>query len=300
MSHEEFVEKISHINPNIEITSRYKNSKTKVCARCLVCGYEWTPFPYNLTSGEGCMMCGRKHRDDLRRKSHTEFISQMQSVNKSIEILSEYRSAKSKVHCCCNICGNDWYAAPTNLLYGFGCPKCGINKIKEKQTKDENVFLEEALKINDQITIIGKYRGDKIPITCKCKKCGRKWDAIPRGILQGTGCPYCKESHGERRISKYLLEKDIHFIPQKKFNNLRGVKNRRLPYDFYIPSSNLLIEYQGEFHDHTDRLQTDEEYEIRKEHDSRKKKYANNHNIRLLEIWYYNYNNIEAILDNYI
>lgn len=36
---------------------------------------------------------------------------------------------------------------------------------------------------------------------------------------------------------------------QKEFDNLLGVKNGKLKFDFYLPTYNFLIEYQGEYHD---------------------------------------------------
>ena len=44
---------------------------------------------------------------------------------------------------------------------------------------------------------------------------------------------------------------------------------------------------------------THEEFERLKEHDKRKRIYALEHNIELLDIWYYNEDNIEYILKNY-
>ena len=81
-----------------------------------------------------------------------------------------------------------------------------------------------------------------------------------------------------------------------KFDNLKGVGGNPLSYDFYLEDFNILIEYQGEFHDGTARQQTEEQFKIQKEHDKRKKEYAISHNINLLEIWYYDYDNIENIL----
>ena len=37
---------------------------------------------------------------------------------------------------------------------------------------------------------------------------------------------------------------------------------------------------------------------IQQEHDRRKRNYAKDHNIELLEIWYYDFNNIEQILES--
>lgn len=59
-----------------------------------------------------------------------------------------------------------------------------------------------------------------------------------------------------------------------------------MSYDFYIPGGNVLIEYQGSFHDNTARLQTQSDYQIQLEHDRRKRSYAEANDIRLIEIWY--------------
>ena len=85
---------------------------------------------------------------------------------------------------------------------------------------------------------------------------------------------------------------------QHKYDNLRGVNNGLLSYDFYLEQYNLLIEYQGQYHDGTARNQTKEQFEIQQEHDRRKKEYTKSHNIELLEIWYWDFDNIETILNN--
>ena len=68
-------------------------------------------------------------------------------------------------------------------------------------------------------------------------------------------------------------------------------------YDFYLPEHNLLIEYQGQFHDGTAHQQSKKEFERQQEHDKRKREYAKDNNIKLLEIWYYDFDNIEEILN---
>ena len=72
-----------------------------------------------------------------------------------------------------------------------------------------------------------------------------------------------------------------------------------LSYDFYLPNHNLLIEYQGGFHDGTVTGSYQKLYDLERQqmHDKIKEKYAEQHNIRLLEIWYWDFDNIENILD---
>lgn len=102
---------------------------------------------------------------------------------------------------------------------------------------------------------------------------------------------------GEKIIKKYLDENNINNIPQMKFKNLIGIKGRQLSYDFYLPDYNLLIEYQGEFHDGTARIQTNNGFLKQQEHDKRKRQFAKDNHIELLEIWYYEQNKIEEILN---
>ena len=85
-------------------------------------------------------------------------------------------------------------------------------------------------------------------------------------------------------------------MPQKEFNGLLGLGGKNLSYDFYLPDYNLLIEYQGEYHDGTANNQTKVAYKKQQEHDKRKKEYALNNNIKLLEIWYWDFERIEKML----
>ena len=119
----------------------------------------------------------------------------------------------------------------------------------------------------------------------------------------GNRCPKCKESHGERKIRDYLMKNNIEFIPQKTFSNLLGIGNQPLSYDFYIPSKNLVIEFQGEQHykprdfSGKDMKQAEKNFEIQQEHDRRKREYTKQNNIDLLEISYLDEKKIEEILD---
>ena len=70
-----------------------------------------------------------------------------------------------------------------------------------------------------------------------------------------------------------------------------------LRFDFYLPDYNLLIECQGVQHrEWREGWITKEKFEKQLEHDKRKRNYAKENNINLLEIWYYDIDEIEEIL----
>ena len=122
-------------------------------------------------------------------------------------------------------------------------------------------------------------------------------------------CKYCHDfqsSKGESCISSFLFKNNIDYIPQQIFKELLGLRNGNLSYDFYIPKYNLLIEYQGEQHEKPidfkgkGKKYAEKQFKIQQEHDRRKREYAKFNNINLLEIWYYDFYNIEKILKQYI
>ena len=61
-THEEFINKLHQVNPDVEVFGIYKNNKTKMKCKCKVCGHEWTPKPNDLLNGQGCLKCGYKRR----------------------------------------------------------------------------------------------------------------------------------------------------------------------------------------------------------------------------------------------
>ena len=221
------------------------------------------------------------------------FLSKAYLVNDKIKICGEYYNSYTKIDVKCKRCGYEWKMLPSNVLKGRGCSKCA-NNIK-KTTED---FIKELSLVNNEIEIISDYNGASIKIDCKCKKRNNIWSAKPTHLLGGHGCPNCLQSTGERTIKSILDEYKVKYIRQQKFDDLIGIRGGKLSFDFYLPDYNLLIEYQGQYHDGTAFGQTEEEYAKQQEHDNRKRDYALSHSINLLEIWYYDIDNIEQILND--
>ncbi|MED3562256.1 zinc-ribbon domain-containing protein [Bacillus xiapuensis] len=176
----------------------------------------------------------------------------------------------------------------------FRCPKCSGNAKKSTEEFKQEVFSL----VGDEYLVLGKYSNNKTKISVVHNECGHKYEVSPDRFTQGSRCPQCNESKGEKKIREFLNHCNITFEPQKEFDGLVGVGRGNLSYDFYLSNQNILIEYQGEYHDGTARNQTDDELKIQQEHDNRKRKYAKLNNINLLEIWHWDFNNIEEILKN--
>lgn len=215
-------------------------------------------------------------------------------------ISTEYISAKTKLAYICNKHREKGiqYVTYNNLKYGFGCKYCGDERtIASKRLSFEEVKLIFAN--HDMDLLEQQYINAHTPLAYICKhhpEVGVQYMSASNANKQH--CPYCHTIKGENKLVNYFIKNNIIFESQKTFDGLVGVKNRSLKYDFYLPYYNILIEYQGEQHERpVERFGGEEHFKIQVEHDKRKREYAISNNIELLEIWYYDFNNIESILN---
>ncbi|MFQ9297918.1 MAG: zinc-ribbon domain-containing protein [Clostridia bacterium] len=133
-----------------------------------------------------------------------------------------------------------------------------------------------------------------------CEKCGEEFE---RGLTVlnksdlGVVCNNCNSSVLEKNTAKILNKYNIKYYKEYIFNDLIGVGNNNLRFDFYLPDYKLLIECQGIQHKIWQRTwMSKKEFKIILEHDKRKEEYCKRNNIELIKIWYYDIDNIEEIL----
>lgn len=212
-----------------------------------------------------------------------------------------YYNGKHKVtwKCQCD-CGNIHYATTENLKRG-DTPSCGcITKEHRKaQLKDLTGQIFGHLTV---LQWLGTINGNsKYLVKCDC---GKEYEIYASNLTQGnsTSCGCVKESHGESKIRKILIDNNINFVNQKSFNNFIYEDTKGKPkYDFYLPDFNILIEYDGEQHfENVFSWDTEADFQLRQQHDKVKNEYALKNNFILIRIPYTYYNNIkiEDLLEN--
>ena len=144
-TNERFVKELQKVNPNIEPKETYKKNSEKILCKCKLCGHEWRVTPNNLISkGCGCPLCATKKINKKNTLTSEDFFKKTEfKKNLNIKILdTEYKNAKTKMKVSCNICGYEWEMLPSNILSGYGCPKCHISKMEndiKKFFEDEKV-----------------------------------------------------------------------------------------------------------------------------------------------------------------
>ena len=292
-THDEYVAELSDKMPTIKILDTYIGVDYKNTFYCTICANTWIVTPSNPLRGKGCPECAKVKIGDKLRHTHEQFVKQVKDIDSSIKLLEEYTDSRNSIKSMCLICGNIWSPIAHTLLQGHGCP-C-IRRMLEEE------FYTRARISCPDIIIKSPYTKATDKYLCECKICNYQWSINGNAILRGkTGCKKCNNnSNGEKIISDFLYSLDVYYISQHKYHDLVGMKNGLLSYDFYLPIYNLLIEFQGIQHEQPiEYFGGEEQFEIQQEHDKRKREYAKQNNINLLEIWYYDIDNIEEILTN--
>lgn len=108
-----------------------------------------------------------------------------------------------------------------------------------------------------------------------------------------------KTSYGEDMIKNFLIQNSIDFEREKKFNTCKNLKE--LPFDFYLPTYNICIEYDGELHFKPSKIYGGEKTLLRiRQNDSIKSNWCVLNNIRLIRISYKSKSKINEILFKHI
>ncbi len=226
-------------------------------------------------------------------KSNTEkFIENSRRVHglKYNYSLVEYKSAKSKVKIVYK--NKVFEQSPTLHLSGYEPENINlaVRKTNEK-------FIQEASLIHSNKFDYSKtkYVRNQVKVVIICPVHG-EFTQRPLSHLQGNGCNSCNESRGEKIVSKYLKDNRIPFVRQKKFTTCRNVFE--LPFDFWIPSKKVLIEYDGEQHFKANEYFGGQQAFVNlKANDAIKSNWCIQNNIELVRISYHEIHEICMILD---
>lgn len=140
-----------------------------------------------------------------------------------------------------------------------------------------------------------EYINNSIPLSIKCQK-GHVFDRTFNNFKNNKECPICNQTRGEKKISEVLDKFNIDYVYDKPyFDNLLSPKGNPLRPDFILPNERIWIEYDGEFH--YKEIYNGDGHDSVVINDKIKNKYAKENNWNLIRIPYWEYNDIENILN---
>ena len=220
----------------------YVNNKTKVKITCKKHGI-FEQRPDNHIQNQDCPHC----IDNNIRKTKEEFIKK--SIDKYGDVLDyslvDYKSLKLPVKLVCKSHGVFEQNAGNHLSKSMitPCKKCD----SENRIINLNIVISRLKEIHNHFYDYSKleYDGRMKKSIIICPVHGEFEQQIHSHML-GSGCKKCSASNGEKLIQFILIENNIDFLIEHKFDNCKDKSHLR--FDFFIPSLNTCIEYNGMQH----------------------------------------------------
>jgi very-short-patch-repair endonuclease len=210
--------------------------------------------------------------------------------------LVNYRGCSSRVTIICPTHG-PFRMTPTKHLAGRGCRTCAFERIGRERRMTFWEFVDRVAQVHGRRRYEYELQDfvnahSKIPIRCPEHGVFRQSVAAH---LKGHGCPSCAQSGGEQRVREALHALGVEFDEQVRFAECRD--RRGLPFDFFVPSHRLLIEFDGRQHyDNSELWGGAEKLTETQRHDRIKDQFAAEHGYRLVRIPYWDTENIEDII----
>lgn len=66
ITNQEFLDRLSKVNPYMQPMEEYKTTHEGLKTKCLKCGYIWYPMPSNSLRGRKCPICSRRDKNDTK------------------------------------------------------------------------------------------------------------------------------------------------------------------------------------------------------------------------------------------
>ena len=195
----------------------YINANTKVCIICPIHGEFWQK-PYDHLIKKGCPKCASKN------VTLDEFVRRARLIHgdKYDYSKTNFINMGTKVSIICPIHG-EFLQTPTTHLQGYGCRKCGIESMREKQKLTTEDFIKRAKVVHGEKYDYSKvnYINNSTKICIICPIHGEFYQA-PYEHLSGKGCRKC----GYESVSK------IKGVPFNEFvKRANKIHNSKYIYD---------------------------------------------------------------------
>lgn len=288
-----------------------KNSHECIKVICDYCGEAYYPIASNYNNRknkefDACDKCRTlKGRDSTlwQRKNNT--FNKLNNICKQNDYIlltdeSEYKNGYSTIVYQCKKHGVQ-YSNAEMMLSGRLCKECGYEIAAKKTTLSSEHVKNKIEAFNgNKLLNAEEYAGARVRNLNILCACGNVYTTCFNDYMNRDSakrCPVCsgKISSGEFAVKQVLENHHINFIQQKTFD---GCKDKNLlPFDFYLPDYNMMIEYDGKQHyEPVEYFGGKESFDYTVRHDAIKNEYCKDNNIDILRIPYWYEDNIESII----
>ena len=283
---EEFKEDINYkSNDSFEVLSGYTNRESRICFRHKKCGEVFVSRAKDMAQDPKCPNC--ESVLNWLGRIHEKFSADFLIGHLDETIVTNAPIIHKK-------CGHA-FAVDLTIFKGR-CVNCSAHKAEKyfKSKVLEKLGSEYSfIKFTHRPELSEGYRRG---VVVEHFNCGHVYETSYSKIMEGSKCPNCVYSRGESAVKDVLDSLPIEYTREHTFEYLG-----RKRFDFFIPSLNIAIEYDGEQHYKSIDAWGGEEYlESVRQSDAFKNDFCDFMGIDLLRIPYWEFDNIDEIVTNFI
>lgn len=323
-STEDFISELRDIYGDVYDYSlvKYVNGKTMVSLRCKKHDHIFSRLPLNLLKGFGCPLCNKEQGKTWKNTVEKNYSEEKRSsrwdtarfIEESISVFGEGVFDYSL----CNYVNNKTPVTLIQVSTGKRFSTYPYEHLRHRpyqDTEDKSYYqgTTDQQKIHYIVKCISSEVDHEVYVPmqhiescgrfkCICPIHGDFYTSLQR-IHNGKCCPECdvkKESIGERNVRRYLQSKNIAFVQEYTVRDIKYFSSF-VRVDFYIPGSNIFIEFQGEQHYNimVKQIRHGKTWREQKKRDNHLRKYAKDKNIKLIEVPYTYRTKVDEFLNQY-
>ena len=283
---EEFEKEVNDIfQGEYQVLGQYINNRTPILIKHMICGNEFEKNPKDMISKHsGCPYCN----GNKQKLYNEQWV--IDNTPLPYHYIKGYTKMSEKCVFYCDNCNTTFYQKPSRLInkHIYGCNCQSTKKKTMGQFLEE--LGEETLK---EYTVNEDYINSDTKISFTHIPCQTTFSLTPYAFLHKYHkqyCPVCyyKKSKGEIILDKVLTKYSIQHYREYTFQDFP-----RRRFDFYLPSLNVCIEFDGKQHFQTNTFFSDPDLPKR---DLEKNNYCIAKNIDLYRIPYTDIDNIDKII----
>lgn len=251
----------------------------------------------NFKNGQRCRKC-TDEENSIKFSLDYEYVKNYIETFGHELLSNEYKNYHEEIEILCPIHGIYKTTFQLFKMSKYKCYKCA-NEHRGEYNKLTYEYINNYIESFGYKLFTAEYINAKQQLLVQCP-CGHKpYNVSFDRFQRGDRCPYCNQSKGEDRIEEVLRYNNINYLTQYRFENCKLYKP--LPFDFYLPQYNVCIEFDGRQHfEIIDYFNGLDGFIDRKIRDTIKNIYCQQNNIKLIRIPYWDFDNIEDILNQFI
>lgn len=273
-----------------------KKENNKIDVLCLTCGYvnsDMNISGFNYSNGY-CPRCSNKEQINDK-----EYVKRLNEKFPHIKRIEPYKGQRKSILHYNTITNIEFYSQPCSVLGGIS-----LGRVNQWDTKSFQSWLDNRYGF---LIMCDEYpENSKTKVKFYNKTYDTYFYTRPNDIVNGKSLRGLKGkiSQGESKVLLFLEKMGLEYEFQKPIK----INSRKHIFDFYIGilNKNLYIEYDGEQHFRPVRFggmsddRARENFKQQKINDQIKNDYCFENNIPLLRIPYWESENIEHILFDFL